>query len=132
MRIESLVMTTRDYDVANPPSPEDWLAMDEAARVEAVREAHHRTRSPVGQNATAHATIHVIVESRLAEGHTAVVSTYDRFRAAGIDRHTTIHALASVVTRHMMAVLEQKAGFDQDAADRDFDDLDPAAFKRKR
>lgn len=125
-------MTIKDYDVANPPSPEDWLAMDEGARIEAVREAHERTRSPTGQNAIAHATIHVIVESRLAEGHTAVVSAYDRFRAAGIERHTTVHALASVVTRHMMAVLEQGAAFDQDAADRDFEALDPAAFRRKR
>ena len=125
-------MTTHAYDVASPPSPEDWLAMDEAARIDAVREAHERTRSPVGSNATAHASIHVIVENRLAEGHSAVVDAYDRCRAAGLDRHTAVHALASVVTRHMIAMVEQQASFDQAAADRDFAALDPAAFKRKR
>jgi hypothetical protein len=125
-------MTIPDYDIANPPSPEEWLAMDEEARIDAVRDAHQRTRSPVGQNPTAHATIHVMVENQLAEGLAAIVRAYDRFRAAGLDRHTTVHALASVVTRHMMAVLEQQSPFDQAAADRDFDALDPAAFKRKK
>src|SRR5262245_48935141 len=125
-------MTTKDYDIANPPPPEEWLSMDEDARVEAVRHAHERARAPVGQNPTAHASIHVAVENRLAEGHAAVVGAYERCRAAGLDRHTSIHALASVATRHMMAVLEQQGAFDQAAADRDFETLDPAAFKRKR
>jgi hypothetical protein len=120
------------YDVANPPPPEEWLAMDENERIRAVEEAHHRTRSPVGQNPRAHATIHVMVENQLAEGLEPAVRAYDRFRAAGIDRHTTIHALASVVTQHMMAMLEGQKSIDDDAADRDFDALDPAAFKRKR
>lgn len=61
-----------------------------------------------------------------------VVAAYERFRAAGLDRHTTIHALASVVTRHMLSVLEQRPGFSQDEADRDYAALDPAAFQRKR
>lgn len=106
--------------------------MDEGARIHAVLEAHRRTRSVVGQNPSAHASIHVVVENRLAEGHAAVVAAYDRFRAAGIDRHTTIHALASVVTRHILDVVEQQAPLDQATADRDFEALDPAKFQRKR
>lgn len=120
-----------EYDVARPPSATEWLAMDEGARVDAVEKAHHRTRSPVGGSATAHASIHVAVENRLAAGDAAVVRAYDRLRAAGLERHTVIHALASVVTRHMMAVLEQRTDFDQSTADGDFDALDPAAFKRR-
>ncbi len=121
-----------EYDVEHPPPPEVWLAMDEGERVSVIEEAHVRTGAAVGGNANAHASIHVVVENRLAAGHAAVVAAYDRFRAAGIDRHTAVHALASVVTRHMMAVLEQRAGFSQDEADRDYAALDPAAFKRKR
>jgi hypothetical protein len=121
-----------EYDVANPPPAEEWLEMDEGERILVVEEAHRRTRAPIGQNATAHATIHVVVDNRLAAGDAVVVAAYDRFRAAGIDRHTTVHALASAVTRHMVAVLEQHEGFDQATADRDFAALDPAAFKRKR
>ncbi|AKU99402.1 hypothetical protein AKJ09_06066 [Labilithrix luteola] len=120
------------YDVENPPAPEAWLAMDESERIALVEEAHRRTNSPVGQNPHAHATIHVTVENRLAAKHGPVVAAYDRFRAAGINRHTTVHALASVVARHMMDILERREDFDQETADRDFDALDPNAFKRKR
>lgn len=123
-------MTIRTYDVANPPSAEEWLAMDEGERISVVQEAHRRTGSPTGENPTVHATIHVVVETQLAEGHAGIVAAYDRFRAAGIDRHTTVHALASVVTRHIMAMLESNASYDQAIADRDFAALDPAAFKR--
>jgi hypothetical protein len=119
------------YDVDHPPTAEEWLAMDEGERIAAVQDAHARTRSPVGQNPLAHATIHVAVENRLAEGHAVVVAAYDRFRAAGLGRHTTIHARASVVTTHLLAAV-QGGAFDQDAADRDFAALDPAAFEPKK
>lgn len=106
--------------------------MDEDERIEAVRDAHERTRSPVGANPIAHASIHVMVEDRLAAGHPSIVAAYDRFRAAGASRHVTVHALASVVTRHMMATLERQAPLDDAAVDRDFEALDPAAFVGKR
>jgi hypothetical protein len=125
-------MSTVVYDIENPPAADEWLAMDEGERIAVIEEAHARTRSPVGGSANAHAAIHVVVENRLAAGHAMVVAAYERFRAAGIDRHASVHALASVVTQHMMAVLEQRAGFSQDEADRDFAALDPADFKRKR
>ena len=107
---------SRDYDVEDPPAAEVWLAMDESERIFAVEEAHVRTRAPVGGNANAHASIHVVVENRLAEGHAMVVAAYDRFRVARLDRHTTVHALASVVTQHMLAVLEQRPGISQEEA----------------
>jgi hypothetical protein len=125
-------MSTTPYDVSSPPPADEWLAMDEAERVAVVEEAHLRTRAAVGNSANAHASIHVAVENRLAAGHAKVVAAYERLRAAGIARHTTVHALASVVTRHMLAVLEQREGFTQDEADRDYDALDHAAFTRKR
>jgi len=121
-----------DYEVASPPSAEAWLAMDEGERLRLVEEAHRRTRSPVGHSANAHAAIHVAVETRLASRDAAVVAAYDRCRAAGLDRHTTVHALASVVTKHMLAVLEQRRDFDQTTADGDFAAIDPAAWQRKR
>ena len=126
------MMSNEPYDIADPPAPEEWRAMDEGERIAVVEEAHTRTRAAVGSSATAHASIHVVVENRLAEGHAAVVAAYERFRAAGIDRHTTVHALASVVTNHLVAVLEQRTGFSQEEADRDYETLDPAAFTRKR
>jgi len=124
-------MTRAPYDIANPPTAGDWLAMDEPGCIAAVEDAHRRTRSPVGQNPAAHALLHVVVENRLAEGHGAVVEAYERLRAGGLSRHTAVHALASVATRHMVAVLEQSTDFDQSTADRDYAALDPAAWKPK-
>jgi hypothetical protein len=125
-------MSGTPYDIANPPPADEWLAMDEADRIAIIEEAHVRTRAAVGSSANAHASIHVAVENRLAAGDAGVVAAFERCRAAGLDRHTTIHALASVVTRHMLAVLEQRPGFSQEEADRDYAALDPAAFERKR
>jgi hypothetical protein len=124
-------MSSPPYDVGNPPPPDEWLAMDENDRIAVVEEAHVRTRAAVGSSANAHAAIHVAVENRLAAGDAVVVAAYDRFRAAGLERHTTIHALASVMTTHMMAVLEHREGFSQAEADRDYEALDPAPWKRK-
>lgn len=114
-----------------PLSPSEWNALDEEQRIALVEADHERTRSPTGGRADAHAAIHVVVENRLADGDAAVTRAYDRFRAAGVSRHQTIHALASVVTHHMVAVLESSGAPDQAEADRDFDALDPAAFVKK-
>lgn len=120
-----------DYDIAKPMAPEEWLAIDEDERMRLIQQAHERARSPMGQSPTAHAAMHAVVENRLAMGDRAVADAYDRCRAAGLDRHTAVHALASVVTRHMMAILETHEGFDQETADRDYAALDPEAWKPK-
>jgi len=61
-----------------------------------------------------------------------VVNAYERFRAYGVNRHNTVHALASVATGHVLAVLQKQPGFNQKEADRDYEALDPAAFMGKR
>lgn len=121
-----------EHDLEVTPSAEEWLALDEDQRIARIQEAHVRTGAPAGQSASAHASIHVVVENRLAEGAAPVVAAYERCRAAGLDRHTAIHALASVVTNHMLGVLEQRADFSQETADRDFAAIDPAQWQRKR
>ncbi len=119
------------YEVAQPLSAAEWLALSEDERIALVRETHERSKSPVGQSPEAHAAIHVVVENRLATADEPVVRAYDRLRAAGLDRHVAVHALASVVAQHMMGMLDPGATFDQTVADRDFEALDPNAFKRK-
>jgi hypothetical protein len=130
--IFGVTMASDVFDISRAPDPATWLALDEGERVEQVVEAHRRTRSATGGSESAHAAIHVAVETRLASGDAAVVSAYERFRAAGVDRHNTVHALASVVTDHMMAVLESREGFDQATADRAFEALDPTAWRPKK
>lgn len=122
-----------DYDVSKPLPAAEWLALDEAQRVALVRESHERTKSPVGQSPDAHASIHVAVEDRLAAGDPAAVAAYDRFAAAGIGRHVIVHALASVVARHIMLMLEKGPNAVSDAeSTADFDALDPAQFQKKK
>jgi hypothetical protein len=125
-------MGSDTFDMSRAPDPAAWLALEEGERIEQVAEAHRRTRSAVGGSESAHAAIHAAVETRLASGDAAVVFAYQRFRTAGVDRHNTVHALASVVTDHMMAVLESREGFDQATADRAFEALDPTAWKPKK
>lgn len=64
-------------------------------------------------------------------GHTAVVEAYDRMRAAGLPRHSAVHALASVAAQHLVSVLGRGSPLDQTTADLDYAALDPAAFKPK-
>lgn len=113
-------------------SQAEWNALGQEERVAIVEQAHADTKSAAGQDPHAHATIHVMVEDRLAAGDAAATRAFERFRAAGVSRHHAIHALASVVTRHMLTMLEKGAPPDEETANRDFDALDPAVFQRKR
>ena len=120
------------YDVENPIPADEWLALEEDERIERIEEGHRVRNSPTGGNPSAHATIHALVETRLALGDPHAVRAHDRFRAAGLTRHTTVHALASVVTQHMLASLERNDPPDDAEVERDFDALDPAAFTPKK
>ena len=118
-----------NYSVEQPLPAEAWNALDEGERILLVQEAHQRTGAPTGASPEAHAAIHVAIENRLADGDAAVTRAYDRFRAAGVHRHNTVHALASVVSRHMLAIMEGQTP-DEAASIRDFDALDPATFSK--
>lgn len=122
----------KTYDAEDPLPAEEWLLLEEGERIQLVIEGHQRVNAKMGQNETAHATIHVIVETQLAEKYAPAVRAFDRFRAAGVNRHNTVHALASVVTRHMIVMMERHEPFDEAEAARDYDALDPADFMRKR
>jgi hypothetical protein len=115
----------REYRADTPFAAEEWLALDEATRLTLVEEAHERHRWPVGENARVHSAMHVIVENRLAANEVPVVTAYDRLRAAGVDRHAAIHALASVVASQLFDILAEKREHvpEDDAA---FATLDPA------
>lgn len=125
-------MTMKTHDVEAPLPPAEWLALDEDERVARIAEGHRVRNAPTGGDADAHATIHALVETRLALGDPHAVRAHDRFRAAGLTRHTTVHALASVVTRHMLASLERNEPPTDAEVERDFDALDPAAFTPKK
>ncbi|HUI96654.1 MAG TPA: DUF1186 domain-containing protein [Xanthobacteraceae bacterium] len=93
------------YDPLTAPDPEDWLAMDEQERIDAVTDFHRRARIRLPR-AQAHAMFHVIVENQIAEGDALPVRrTADRLMAEGLDRHDAIHAIGMVLAGHLNDVI---------------------------
>ena len=85
------------YDPLEAPDPEEWLALDEQERIDLAR-AYHRSAGIRVPNATAHATVHAIVETQIALGdETPAGRTTQRLMDAGIDRHEAIHAIGWVL-----------------------------------
>ena len=95
-----------DPDVGAPAS--EWLAVDEARRIDLVCAYHRRARVPL-PNGRLHAAIHVIVENQLALGEVVVIETLDRLQRAGLDRHEAIHAIGMVLSEHLNDVMKTDA-----------------------
>ena len=93
------------YDARHSLDPKRWLDLDEDTRVHQVREYHRRTKVQL-PNATLHALIHVVVENQIAIGDTVPVGgILNRLLGEGLDRHDAIHAIGSVLVRHMNGIL---------------------------
>lgn len=101
------------YDPEVGPDPKQWLALDEDARILAVRQYHKRTRLPSG-NAEAHAIIHATVETQLAMGHPDAEAAFVRLSGEGLARHEAIHAIGSVLATQFHDIV--KSGGVHDAA----------------
>ena len=54
-----------------------------------------------------HATMHAVVENQLAENDDPVVRALSRLMKEGLSRHDAIHALASVVARHLYEAMKE-------------------------
>jgi hypothetical protein len=89
------------YDPLQPPDSRQWLALAESERLELVHEYHAAAfeelqdddpDEEVSRN-TLHATIHVVVETQLAQGIEPVCQTLTRLMNEGLDRHEAVHAI---------------------------------------
>jgi len=89
----------RNYDPEHNPDSSKWLDVDEDLRIAAVRRYHQKIRAKL-PNAEAHAVAHVVVENQLAEGLPEAKHALERLRGEGLDRHESIHAIASVLMEH--------------------------------
>jgi hypothetical protein len=96
------------YDPEAAPNPEKWLALDETQRIELVS-AYHRRLGAKLPNAQLHAAIHVIVENQLAQEVDLTKEALVRLRTEGLDRHEAIHAIGSVLMRHVWNLLRGDA-----------------------
>jgi hypothetical protein len=110
------------YDPAFAPDPRKWLEMGEQERMAAIRKYHERAgvRVPSLQG---HAIVHTIVESQLADGHAAVIRALDRLVKGGLDRHEALHAVGSILSRHLFQTVQGEKPFDTAAYDSRLDEL---------
>jgi hypothetical protein len=98
------------YDPLVAPDPRQWLVLDEQERINLVMEYHRRAslRAPSEQ---AHATIHAVVESQIADDELPVSRKSRQLMSEGLDRHDAIHAIGSVLAVHINDLLrEAKSG----------------------
>jgi uncharacterized protein YoaH (UPF0181 family) len=116
-------MAIDSYDALQPPDPLAWLALGEEERLGLIG-SYHRSIGDIGENERIHCLLHAIVENQIAMG-AQMQPVRDRLRqlmAQGLDRHAAIHAIATVLMRHMQR-LSRVAVPRGDQADVYFRDL---------
>lgn len=102
-----------EYDPFAEPDPEQWLALDEQERIDAVLEYHRRARIRLPR-AKLHAVIHAVVESQIADAALPVRRTLLRLMSEGLDRHDAVHAIGSVLAGHINDLMrEARSGGDR-------------------
>ena len=116
-----------EYDPFVEPDPDQWLALDEQERIDAVADYHRRAGIHVAR-AELHATFHAIVESQIADAVLPVRSTVERLMAEGLDRHEAIHAVGSVLAGHMNDLMTRFKAGDATSKTRSSEDPNVAYF----
>jgi hypothetical protein len=93
------------YDPMLNPDPEQWVALDDDERISLVMEYHQEVGIEPPDEYT-HALIHVVVENQIALGEeTPVDAVLDRLIDENLDRHDSIHAIASILANHMYELM---------------------------
>jgi hypothetical protein len=110
------------YDPNQPVDPTWWLDLDEAEQQHAVEQFHKRAHVHLPSRRV-HAIIHAAIETQLAEQHAAAGRALDRMLVEGLDRHDAIHAVGSVMARHIFDILKHGQSFNEEAYAKDLDAL---------
>jgi hypothetical protein len=80
--------------------------LDEAEQIDLALQYHRRARVRL-PNARLHAMMHVVVENQVAlRDELPVRRTLDRLQAEGLDRHDAVHAVGSVLAKHMYDLMK--------------------------
>jgi len=103
------------YDADEAPVAAEWLELDEDDRIYLVKR-YHRSRREKFPDLEAHATIHVLAETQLAEGLEAAVGALQRLMAEGLTRHDAIHAIASVNANFIFRAMRGKCDWPAEEA----------------
>ena len=95
----------RKYNPLVQPNPKRWLRTGESERLQLALD-YHQTVGTELPNERIHAAIHVVVENQVAMGDaTPVEKTLGRLFSEGLDRHNAIHAIGTVLARHLWELL---------------------------
>ena len=105
------------YDPTSSPAPAEWLALDEAERIDVV-EGHHREAKVPSGNARAHAAIDAAAETQLAEGMPVAVEAFNRLLKEGLPRPEAIHAIGSAIAKEIFLLVKEKRSFDLPSYER--------------
>lgn len=127
MKIRTKGTRPSGYDPAEAPDPDAWLALEEPERRRRV-ELYHRAAGIEIPNPPAHALIHAVIETQLAQGLAPVRQVLDRLLAEGLDRHEALHAIGSVLARRLHAMSQEKT-FDSDEYLQGLESLAAADWK---
>jgi uncharacterized protein len=97
------------YDPNTPPDPTAWLELDEQERLLLIERFHRRERTKT-PSPKMHAVIHAVVENQIAMTSEVVVhDALARLIREGLDRHAAIHAIGSVLAKHLFAGMKGTA-----------------------
>ena len=106
----------RQYDPRKTPDPSQWLALDEAERIELVVQHHERDNVMV-PNLRAHAAIHAAIETQIAMGdELPVAATLARLQSEGLDRHDALHVIGSVLAEQLHGIASGTVPSDPNSA----------------
>jgi len=110
------------YDPDKPVDAAEWLALDEGEQQLVVERYHKRARIRLPSRRV-HAIIHAAIETQVAQGHAAASRALERMLAEGLDRHDAVHAVGSVMAKHMFDIMKHGQTFDEKAYATDLDAL---------
>lgn len=88
------------YDPDKSIDPGEWLALDEMEQQLIVERYHKRAHVQL-PSPRMHAIMHAAIETQIAHGRASASKALERMMAEGLDRHDAIHAVGSVLAKHM-------------------------------
>ncbi|WP_159820025.1 hypothetical protein [Colwellia sp. 20A7] len=95
------------YNPNKAVEPENWLALDEATRIELVHDFHIGLDHELTEDAlSVHSSIHVIVENQLAMEVDLIPETIAKLTRQGLNRHEAIHAIGAIITEDIFNVMK--------------------------